>query len=240
MVQYAATPLEVEAKLLIPHARTLSAMARLKRIGPYQLRPRRPAHLYSVYLDTSDFTLARREVALRLRRDGTRWEATLKWGGTAEGSLHARPERTVRLSRQPVFPYILPASLRSPDLLELVKDAPLQPLLVSDVYRRRFAVSLPKQNKPRTCAELALDWVRLCRPHARRQTLATYGEVEIELEPGGTVQEVQHVATLLQERFALTPATGSKFSRGLELLYGWRQGRRDVERDTTELFNGER
>jgi inorganic triphosphatase YgiF len=225
MARRPATLQEVEAKLLVPRVTTLSAIARLRQIGPYRLRPRRPARLHTVYLDTVDFALARRGIALRLRRNRSRWEATLKWGGTEKGILHTRPERTVRLARKPAFPYGLPAALRSPDLLALVKDAPLQPMLISDVYRRRFAVSLQGQTESQACAELALDRVRLRHPQARRRTVATYSEVEIELEPGGTVQEVMQVATLLQERFALTPATGSKFSRGLRLLYGFPSGR---------------
>lgn len=217
MAQSTPVPLEVEAKLLIPHPSTLSTIARLKHIGPYRLRPRRSAHLYTVYLDTNDFVLARHGIALRLRRNRTRWEAALKWSGTEEGILHTRPERTVRLTRQPAFPYTLPVALQSPEVHELVKDTPLHPILLSDVYRRRFAVSRPQHG---VCAELALDRVHLRHPQARHPTIATYSEVEIELEAEGTVQDVRQIAALLQERFALTPATGSKFSRGLYLLYG--------------------
>ncbi|MCS6927710.1 MAG: CYTH domain-containing protein [Candidatus Binatia bacterium] len=220
MAQPRPIPLEIEAKLLVPHPSTLSTIARLRHIGPYRLRPRRPARLYTIYLDTDDLALARHGIAVRLRRNRTRWEATLKWSGTEEGVIHTRPERTVRLVRKPTFPYTLPLALQSPEVRELVTDTPLHPILLSDVYRRRFTVSRQRDGKARVCAELALDRVRLRHPQARHPTIATYSEVEIELEADGTVEDVQQIAALLQERFALTPATGSKFSRGLHVLYG--------------------
>lgn len=237
MAQPSPIPLEVEAKLLVPHPSTLSAMARLRHIGPYRLRPRRSAHLHTIYLDTNDLILARHGIAVRLRRNRTRWEAALKWSGTEEGVIHTRPERTVRLARKPAFPYTLPVALQSPEVRELVKDTPLHPILLSEVYRRRFTVSRQQDGKAQICAELALDRVRLCHPQARHPTLATYSEVEIELEAGGTVQEVQQIAALLQERFALTPATGSKFSRGLELLYGLRPGMQNAAAEMTVLVS---
>ena len=59
---------EVEAKLIIPHARGVRAIARLKRLGGHPLRPRGLAHLHSLYLDTPELILARHGVALSLLR----------------------------------------------------------------------------------------------------------------------------------------------------------------------------
>jgi triphosphatase len=212
-------PQEVEAKLLASGSATLSAIARLKRVAAYRLRPRQTAHLYTVYLDTATFVLARHGIALRLRRNGTRWEASLKWSGKEDGIIHARPELTVRLSRAPTFPFSLPAAWQNTELPHLLAEMPVEPIVVSDVHRQRFAVYA--EGHPQACAELALDRVRLRSPQRGSRPVVTYYEVEIEQEASGTVQDLLHFASLLQERFALTPAQGSKFSRGLSLLYGF-------------------
>ena len=219
MPQHPHVPQEVEAKLLASGRATLSAIARLKHVEAYRLRPRQTVHLYTVYLDTPTFALAREGIALRLRRNRTRWEASLKWSGKEDGVIHARPELTVRLSCAPTFPFSLPAVWQNIELPHLMTEMPLEPILVSVVHRQRFAVYA--EGRTQACAELALDRVRLRSPQRGSRPVAIYCEIEIEQESGGTVQDLLHFAALLQKRFALTPAQGSKFSRGLSLLYGF-------------------
>jgi triphosphatase len=221
MSQLSTVPQEVEAKLLAPQPATLSAIARLRRIGSYRLRPRKLARLRTLYLDTATFILAHHGVALRLRRNRTRWEVSLKWSGKEEGAIHTRPELTVRLSRKPKFPFTLPPALQKTAVSRLIAEAQVEPILISDVDRRRFAVYRNGQPGTRAWAELSLDRVRLCGPTRGRPPVATYCEVEIELEQGGTVHDLRHFLGLLRKHFALTLAEGSKFSRGLTLLYGF-------------------
>jgi inorganic triphosphatase YgiF len=90
-------PAEVEIKLEASAADDLVHIARLRALGSFRLKPRGVAHLYSLYLDTRNFALARAGVALRLRRSGRNWEATAKWRGRVDGALHQRPELTVAL-----------------------------------------------------------------------------------------------------------------------------------------------
>jgi len=92
--------------------------------------------------------------------------------------------------------------------------------LISDVRRQRRAVQVSKQGKAATLAELALDHVRLSAPVTHGRPADVYDEIEIELKPGGTTEDLFNFAELLRTRFALTPAKGSKFRRGLALLYG--------------------
>jgi inorganic triphosphatase YgiF len=213
-------PREVEVKLLVPRASLLRTIAQVRRLGLYRLRPRQTVRLYTLYLDTPTFSLARRGVAVRLRRNRARWEASIKWSGREDGLIHERPELTVRLPQAPTFPFIsLPEPLRE-RLSGLIGGQGLIPILLSDVRRQRFAVFGLRQTNTPALAELALDRVHLRDPRAGRRTAATYYEVEIELEPAGKVRDLLEVAKLLQERFALTPADDSKFSRGLTLLYG--------------------
>jgi len=81
--------IETELKLLIDP----QYVAPLRR-HPLFRRGRRlaPQKLHSVYYDTSDLTLWRHNVALRLRRSGARWIQTIKGGGSVVAGLHQRPE----------------------------------------------------------------------------------------------------------------------------------------------------
>ena len=220
MTARATIPQEIEAKLLVPRPAILSTVARLKDLGPYHLRPQQTVRLHTLYLDTTEFTLARQGVALRLRRNRTRWEASIKWSGQEDGMVHSRPELTVPLSRPPSFPFSLSSRLLAAQLSPLIAGQSLTPILVSDVRRQRRAVQVSKQGKIATLAELALDHVRLSASGPHRRLVDTYDEIEIELKPSGTTEELFTFAELLRTRFALTPAKGGKFSRGLALLYG--------------------
>jgi triphosphatase len=211
-------PLEIEAKLLAARASDLRTIAHLESIGPYRLRPRDTARLHSVYIDTADLMLTRRGIAVRLRRHAGRWELTAKWAGRIAGLVHERPELTIPLSTAPRFPFHLDGQLR-PDLDAIVAGRPLCPILITQIHRRRFDVSLlaARASAP-PLAELALDRVRLRAPDDR-QAIAAYCEIEIE-RLRGTRRHVTRLAERLQQRFDLAPSTESKFSRGLSLLYG--------------------
>jgi len=216
----AAVPQEIEAKLLVARPTIFRAIARLKDLGPYRLRLQQTVRLQTIYLDTTGFTLARHGVALRLRRNRSRWEASAKWSGREDGMVHTRPELTVPLSRPPSFPFSLSSRLLAAQLSCLIAGHPLMPILISEVRRLRRLVQVSKHGKATTFAELALDHVRLRAPGTHGQPADTYDEIEIELKPSGTTGELCNFAELLRGRFALTPAAGSKFSRGLALLYG--------------------
>jgi triphosphatase len=136
-------PLEVEAKLLVPAGLDVRAIARLTHIGAYALQPRGAVRLHSSYLDTPDLTLARNGVALRLRRQGRRWEATVKWAGHVAGDVHERPELTVALPRAPRLPFVPPPGPLHTRLAALVAGRPLAPILISEIRRRLFDVLPP-------------------------------------------------------------------------------------------------
>lgn len=220
MVAAIPTHQEIEAKLLVPHVATLSTIAKLKELGPYRLWLRRTLELHTVYLDTAQFTLARQGIALRVRRDRTQWEATIKWSGREDGMMHTRPELTVRLASAPAFPFVLRPGPLADHLSELVAGQRLTPILVSDTRRQRRSVRVATPRRSPAFAEVALDHVRLRAPGRSRSPTTTYGEVEIELESPALARHLLAFATLLRQRFALTPTEGSKFSRGLSLLYG--------------------
>jgi triphosphatase len=213
-----SVPSEVEIKLLIPTVQVLHAIGRLKAIGAHPLRARRAQMLHSVYLDTPDLALARRGVALRLRRDGSSWEVTAKWSGTERRALHERPELNLPLARKPILPFRLPPGPLRCHLAALVRDRPLKPLVITDTRRRRLDVMPANARDGEPVAELALDTVQPCGP--RGEVAADpYCEIEIELRRG-TRRTLSGLARRLQERFDLVPSPGSKFQRALSAVRG--------------------
>ena len=212
-------PGEIEARLLVPTATDLRAIARLTHLGPYPLRSSGAGRLHSTYLDTPSLTLARHGVALRLRRQGRQWTASLKWAGEVEGDAHERPELTAALPGAPALQSTwLPGSLLTP-LAALVAGRQLTPVLISEIHRRLFDV-LPASPAatPEPIAELALDRVHLRAP-GDGQPGTTYCEVEVERRRGER-RDIAGLARLLRRGFNLLPSSESKFARGLTLLYG--------------------
>lgn len=211
-------PTEVEGKLLVPTERSRRILARLESIGLYPLRAAGVQRLHSVYLDTPDFALARQGIALRLRRDAGRWEATAKWSGRVDGSVHERPELTVPLERKPELPFTLPEGPLRVHLTVHVMDRALNPILVTDIHRRRFDVLEGGGDAARPIAEMALDRVTLRAPHGGGPQ-AAYCELEIEAR-GGTAEQVNEITETVRQAHGLARSEDTKFGAGMRLLYG--------------------
>lgn len=211
-----AIPAELEAKLLVQRDSDLDALARLTRLGTYRLQPRPPQVLHSVYLDTADLVLARHGIAVRTRRCGEQWEATIKWAGTVDGMVHERLELTVPLAAAPAArPKIAPALFVH--LAARLAGRQLRPVLVTEIERR--AIDVWDESATRYLAEIALDRVVLRSPSRRDKRSDRYGEVEIERKDG-SVDDVVAITALLRRGRALHPSSTTKLSRGLELLFG--------------------
>lgn len=205
---------EVEAKLLAPAASTLRAVARLREIEGYKLVPQPAVRLHTLYLDTPDLSLARQGIALRLRRCGRRWEATIKWEGSREGEVYERPELTVSLRGRPRPPF----EIKHPQLQEFlaarVAGRQLEVALVTDIRRSRLHVVGRDDRRP--LAEICLDRVGLDAERAGGPQ-ARYFEVEIE-KLDGDCGVVRLIAGRLRQAFGLVPSAETKMARGLALL----------------------
>jgi inorganic triphosphatase YgiF len=214
----ADVPTEVEGKLVVPTERGRRILGRLEKVGARPLRPAGVHRLHSIYVDTADFALARRGIALRLRRDAGRWEATAKWSGRVDGAVHQRPELTVPLEKRPELPFTLPDGPLRAHLTVHVMDRPLNPILVTDVHRRLSDVLPAGATDARPIAEMALDRVTLRAPQDGR-ALASYCELEIEGR-AATPAEVSEITEQLRREHGLAHSELTKFGSGMSLLYG--------------------
>jgi inorganic triphosphatase YgiF len=216
-----AAAMEIEAKLLVPNAASARAIARLPQIGEFRLQARSEARLHSVYVDTEDFSLAKSGVALRLRRQSGRWEATAKYTGVVSKGVHERQELNVPLANAPRMPFQLPEGPLETSLKAIVCARPLSPILITEVRRRLSDVfALDAEDGAEPLAELAVDSVRARGPGKDTPT-ESYSEVEIELRRGQRT-DLEALAQLLYQAYELAPSPGSKFSRGMLLVHGER------------------
>lgn len=169
----APVPVEVELKLLVPPARANGLWRALGRHPHARPVTRR---LFSAYYDTPDRQLARRGVALRLRRDGGRWVQTIKGGGRAAGGLHQRAEHQTEVPAQlPDFPAMVEAGLGDLVSKPGVREA-LGMVFVTD-FRRTSTLVSPA---PGSSIEVSLDRGEIAA-EGRRLPLC---EIELELKAG--------------------------------------------------------
>ncbi len=201
---------ETELKLRVPPdaLRRLGAHPLLKGHG-------RPVtkKLYSIYFDTPDLDLWRRDVAFRLRRDGARWVQTAKGGGTVQGGLHQR----IELETGVAGPFPDCAAIDSGAFSGLFSSprlcAQLQPVFITEFSRTSRIVTL----KPDVTVEVCIDRGEIkCG-----DSIETICELELELKSGPPWYLYEFALQLL-DSVPLRIENRSKAERGYVLLRGER------------------
>ena len=167
----------------------------------------RNERLLSVYYDTPQFDLCAAGVALRLRRTPAGWVQTLKWGGTALGSLHERAECEWPVSEQRLDLEVLGRT----ELASLFAPARIRKRL-----KPRFVTDFERTNRTLTigATRIALSFDR--GEVVAGKTREPISELELELIAGEAVA-LFDVAEQLQVHFPLRPLSRSKAERGYAL-----------------------
>jgi CHAD domain-containing protein len=202
--------LEVEAKFSIPDEQTYQRLLAATSLAGYSLEEPSLLNLHDRYLDTADRAILAGGYACRIRQQGGITLATLKGLGSASGAIHRRVELEVEIPA-PLPPQQWPPSAARDLALSLCDARPLVPLLEADQARHRCHLC----QGDRVVAELNLDRVRL---HQKDQTSAVYLELEVELLPSGSEEELEQIAKELQAGWVLLPQSQSKFERGIDLF----------------------
>lgn len=201
-----ALPQETELKLWL-HPGDVSAFA-----GHPRLRRAKAVSqsLHTLYFDTPDFRLAKKGVALRVRRLGKRWVQTLKTEGERSGGLSRRLElETPLASPQPDFS-LFPRTIAD-KLVPAKRRASLVPVYETRFKRTAWNLRAPDGSR----IEVALDVGEIIA--GRRQEPLC--EVELELKSGvsGALFEL---AEMLAQKILLVPYEPSKAARGARLAAG--------------------
>jgi triphosphatase len=175
------------------------------------LEPRSTLQIFDTYLDTDDWRFHRAGLALRIRSESGKSEATLKSLHSAREevadrrelseSLESAASESIRLSKGPV-------GMR----VHAVSGAhALRPLFEVRTSRQRFSVR--RADEAQQMGEIALDETVISRPHGEPQASMQRVEVEALTE---TLEPLQSLVKTLRNDCALEAASDSKYSQGLK------------------------
>jgi inorganic triphosphatase YgiF len=184
----------------------------LAALGAYRLRHAEHAEQQrNTYYDTADRLLEQRRYGLRIRETAGRRIATLKGAGDPQAGLFRRDEWEVEAADP--HPATWPAGAAREQALALLGDAPLLPLLT--IYtRRQHIFAAPHDDASREVAEFSLDEGYIDAGGQREP----FRELEIELLPDGTDDDLVALEAALRDYIELVPEQRTKLQRGLALL----------------------
>jgi len=206
---------EVELKLRLPRA-ALDALREHPALHAARRGRARREVLAATYYDTPDHALARRGMALRVRRERGGWVQAVKGRGTSAGGLAQRSEDERSLGR---------GTRRPPPDLALLARTPLGRAAARAARGRAigpvFATVIERTTLPLafadgTTALAAIDVGRVRATVGKRASTAIC-ELELELASGDVARLFELAGTLCTD-LPLTVEPRSKAQRGYALL----------------------
>ncbi|MEA4922250.1 MAG: CYTH domain-containing protein [Eubacteriaceae bacterium] len=164
------------------------------------------------YFDTEDHILFKNDIAFRLREEGKKLVASLKWNGENQGPLHKREELNINLGEgkmpETPDPTVFSQSDEGIDMMDLLGEKELKCMMQVNVLRKSFRVDMGD-----SIVEISLDDGEIITEDGKEPVC----ELEIELFSGEETDLIK-LGEQLQERYDLKPEKDSKFARGLKLL----------------------
>ena len=167
--------------------------------------------MHAVYFDTGDRRLSRELMTFRVRREGMKIVATLKWNGQSDDGMHEREELNVPVRDE--------SKLEVPDvdifaetpmyerLKEIIGHRSLNKVIEVDVTRHQARVDTGK-----AICELSYDYGKVLAGGK----VGEISELEIELYSGDKA-DMERLGEELSAKYSLNPENRSKFRQGLEL-----------------------
>ncbi|NLY70250.1 MAG: CYTH domain-containing protein [Clostridiales bacterium] len=205
--------MEIELKYLIKDKNVAEAIWEdpyLEEFG--EVDSKETVYMKAAYFDTEDYILSKNDIAFRIRMEGNRVVASLKWNGSSEEGLHVREEVNVPVDDPACFlqpsPDIFKESEQGRIMMDLVGDKVLNNLLEMHFIRRRIRLDTHK-----SIFELAIDTGEIITNDG---TLPIC-ELEIELF-SGEEEDLLSIGEYVAEKYQLTPLNESKYARGLKFL----------------------
>ena len=166
------------------------------------------------YFDTEDSVLSKNDIAFRVRMEGSRMVASLKWNDkdAGIGGLHIREELNVPVTDAASFiapkADIFKESEVGRDLLEVLDGKPLVSIMEINFLRSKARVDVND-----CICEVSLDEGEIVTDKGTLSIL----EMEVELFTGEQ-KNLLELGDRLVEKYDLKPEVKSKYSRGLELI----------------------
>lgn len=201
-------PIEIELKL----ASDREGLERLREAPMLAAVSPRLRALETVYWDTSERSLQRQGVSLRVRRSGDGHVQTVKATSTGSGALMRRGEWESPVpGAEPVAEVIGDPALR--DLVARIAPEELRPVFFNRIERELREVEITDGSGRRALIEVAIDEGRITAGQAEMSV----AEVELELIEGNSAALYQ-LALALHELVPLRLETLAKSTRGYALL----------------------
>lgn len=201
--------MEIEAKFSVPDLKTFQQLQAADHVGSMTLSAARTKQVHDTYLDTSARLILAAGYACRRRECDGEYLITLKQLGSAQGAIHRREELEVRLATHQ-SPAQWPDSPARDRVLELIGSEPLTPLF--ELYQTRIVRWLGRGEQ--VLAELSLDDVRAVVDKNKQ----AYLELEVELTPPGSEEDLRLIVQCLQDEWGLRPEPRSKFEQAMTLV----------------------
>ena len=206
--------MEIEMKYAVPDKETADAVwndAEVNAISDFSSAE--SVKMKAVYFDTEDGDLIKNHFSVRIRMEGDRRFATLKWGGSTEkNGLHQRNEVNIPVSDDSYFiqfdPTIFLVCEEGQHLLDVIDNKPLVNLLEMRFIRRRMRITYKN-----SIMELSVDNGSIITDNGD----IPISEMEIELF-SGQQEAIEAIGSILAQKYKLQPKLTSKFSDGLRLL----------------------
>jgi triphosphatase len=173
---------------------------------------REQVFMKSAYFDTETYVLSKNDIAFRVRMDGNRIIASLKWNDSGDNGLYTREEINVPVDDPACFlmpdPNLFKESEMGKDIADLLNGKPLVSILETKFLRDRFRVDTGD-----AICEVSLDDGDIITDFGELHIT----EMEIELFSGGK-EELLKLGKTLADKYGLEPELESKYARGLKLL----------------------
>jgi len=204
---------EIELKLRVPpeHLEHLAACPVLadRALGPPHRR-----QLVGTYFDTADRRLARRGLALRVRRIGRRRIQTLKAAHDATGAIADRPEWEAPIGGETpdLSAFADPAAREA---VGLVLPGELAPVFETRIDRTELTVGWPDRERPEAVVAVAIDR-GVIRANGKEEPVS---ELELELARGPE-RALAALTEALRGVAPLAVETRDKAARGWALAEG--------------------
>lgn len=201
--------MEIEVKYSIPTEETADKIWQDKLFsGMEERNSREELYIDARYFDTSNCTLAKNQIAYRVRKEGDRWVAALKCNGRNEGALHTRNEINVPVRNGEPDISVFAESEMGEELEEILGEERLECVLETKFSRRRFRIDTGDG-----IFELSIDKGDIVTDYG----IAPILEVELELFSGET-DELVELGEKLRSKFDLSIQENSKYARGIEMI----------------------
>jgi inorganic triphosphatase YgiF len=201
--------MEIEAKFALPDRDVFQRLQTIDRLADFVLSAGQIKQVRDTYLDTAGRRILRAGYACRRREESEGILITLKGLGGAQGAVHRREELEVLMPSDLALAEWPPSPVRE-RVLQLIGPAPLLPLFELQQARTVRLVTLGE----RRVAELSLDDVHVMAGNREQ----VYLEMEVELRPQGTEDDLSAIVACLRDEWQLKPEPLSKFERALAFL----------------------